>query len=319
MLSAKDLVNIFLPVISHYIIWLIFILIVIIILILYAYTFVRKPKFLFSSLQIYKFYREKFFDFKKHKKDDINYHKKIPIAAIISLYIFTKMLEGVIYQGPILKVDTWVYENVLSLGSTWIYNIALFITNFGGTIMITILFIIALAVLIFKKRWRFAILSTIAILGALLLQIVIKDLVHRTRPVNLLETGFSFPSGHAMMAIIFVSLLIYSFKDDFKNKIVKYVLIIVSSAFFIAVGISRIIIHVHWFSDVIAGMSISLFWFMCVLLVQRTIPSAVPAIKKETKEAKPIVPKEVTKAVAKVPKKVVNVPKKVTRSVAKIK
>ena len=164
------------------------------------------------------------------------------------------------------------------------------ITAFGSTIIITLLFIAALAFLLVKKRWRYAIISTAAILGATLLQLVIKELVHRMRPENSIETGFSFPSGHAMMSIIFVSLLIYSFRDDFKNKIVKYVLIIISSAFFVAVAISRIILHVHWFSDVIAGMSLGLFWFTFVLLVERFIPGAAPAIKIETKQAKPIVP-----------------------------
>ncbi len=276
MLSTNDFVNIFLPVLSHWIIWLIFFVVVIIVLLIYACPYFKKPK-----------------------KEISSYHVGIPIAGIISLYIFTKMLEGVIYQESILKVDAWVNEIIFTLYFPWIGNVALFITNFGSTIMISILFILILAVLLFRKRWRYAILSTIAILGALLLQLIIKNLVHRTRPENLIATDFSFPSGHAMMAIIFVSLLIYSFKDDFKNKIVRYVLIITASAFFITVGISRIIIHVHWFSDVIAGMSISFFWFICVVLVERLITGVVPAIKSETKKAESIVPEKVISSVAK--------------------
>ena len=182
------------------------------------------------------------------------------------------MLEGVIYQGSILQVDATV--NAVSY-SPLITSIASFITNFGGGVLVTMLFIIAVSILSFRKKWRYALLSTIAILGATGLQFAIKFLVHRTRPENLIETGFSFPSGHAITAIVFVSLLIYSFKDDFKNKIIKYFLIILSSAFFIAVGISRLILHVHWFSDVIAGMSLGLFWFMLLVLVERSIPGVV--------------------------------------------
>ena len=139
---------------------------------------------------------------------------------------------------------------------------------------------------------RYALLSIAAILGALVLPAGIKALVRRARPENLIETSFSFPSGHAILAIVFVSLLIYSFKDDFKNKIIRYVLIIVSLSFFISVGISRIILQVHWFSDVVAGIFLGLFWFMLVVLVERSIPGVVPAIKVETKEAKPIVSKK---------------------------
>jgi undecaprenyl-diphosphatase len=218
------------------------------------------------------------------------------------------MLEGVIYQGSILKIDAW-FNGIIY--APWINKIALFITNFGGVTMIIILFILALAVLFFKKRWRYAIISTIALAGAALLQEGIKALVQRVRPENLIQTGFSFPSGHAITAIVFVCLLIYSFKDDFKNKIVRYVLMIVFSVFFIAVGISRIILHVHWFSDVVAGISLGLFWFMLLVLIERAIPGVVPAVKKETKEAKPIVSKEVSKGIIKTAKSIVPVlPKK---------
>lgn len=269
MLSANDFINIFLPVLSHWIIWLIFFVVVIIFLLLYAYPYTKKPWKEFQS-----------------------HHIGIPIVSVISLYIFTKMLEGVLYQEAILKVDAWFNQIMLSLHSPLIIKIASFITRFGSGIPMYLLVIATIGALLLKKRWRYALLSTIAILGAVILMIIIKDLVHRTRPENLIETGFSFPSGHAITAIVFVSLLIYSFKDDFKNKITRYVLIIVFSAFFIAVAISRIILNVHWFSDVIGAMSLGLFWFMLVVLVERAIPGVVPAVKKETKEAEPIVPEK---------------------------
>ena len=281
MLYGDDIINIFLPVLSHWLLWLIFLVVIAGVLFIYFYP-IRKPK-----------------------KETPKYSTGILITAVISLYIFAKMLEGVIYKESILKIDAW-FDKIVFV--PWINNVALFITNFGGTVMITILFAFALGVLLYKKRWRYAIISTIALLGAVVLQAVIKNLVQRVRPVNLIETNFSFPSGHAITAIVFVSLLIYSFKDDFKNKITKYVLIIIFSLFFIAVGLSRIIIHVHWFSDVMAGMSLGLFWFMLLVLIEKAIPGVVPAVKKETKEAKPIVAKEVSKGIIKTAKSIV--PKK---------
>jgi len=291
MLTVNDFLNIIFPVLSHWILWLAFFLVAIGVLYLYALPYIKKPRKEFNSK-----------------------HIGIPIANVLSFYIFTKMLEGYIYQGSILKVDVWVNGIIFTNYFPWINSVALFITNFGSSTMIAILFIIAVTVLLVKKRWRYAIISTIAILGALLLQVVVKILVHRARPVYPIETGFSFPSGHAIMAITFVALLIYSFKDDFKNKTVRYVLIIVSSLFFISVGISRIIIHVHWFSDVVAGIFLGLFWFMSLVLVERSIPGLVPAVKLETKTAKPIVPKGpiVSAELAKTAKKTV---KKVVKSV----
>lgn len=274
MLNIGDIINIFLPVLSHWIVWIIFLVVVVLVLLLYAFPYIKKSR-----------------------KEFHYQHVSIPIVCLVSLYIFTKMLEGYIYSGSILIVDAAVNSIIYSPLLT---SIASFITNFGGSTLITIFFIIILGALSLRKRWRYALLSTIALLGATILQVVIKSLTHRVRPPNLIETGFSFPSGHAITAIVFVSLLIYSFKDDLKNLVARYVLIIVASALFLAVGISRLVLHVHWFSDVLAGMSLGLFWFMLVVLVERSIPSVVPAIKAETKEAAPIVPKAVIKTAKKV-------------------
>jgi membrane-associated phospholipid phosphatase len=266
MLSLYDWVNIILPVFSHWALWLIFFVFAAIILLLYAYPYIKKPRKEFNAKNI-----------------------GIPITNVVSLYIFTKMLEGYIYQGSILKVDAWVNGINFTSYLASINSIAMFITNFGGSVGIGILFALALAVLVWKKRWRYAIISSVAILGALILQLAIKALVHRARPENLIETGYSFPSGHAIMSVVFVSLLIYSFKDDIKHQTWRYVLIILAIAFSVAVGISRIILHVHWFSDVIAGMSLGLFWFLLVVLIERSISGLIPAVKLETKKAKPLV------------------------------
>jgi len=266
----NDIVNIFLPEFRHWILWLSFLAGVGIVLLLYAYPFIRK-----------------------HRKEFRSNYVGVLTTSIISLYIFTKMLEGVIYHGSILKIDAWVGQIIFTLYIPWITSAALFITSFGTFYILAPLFTMAVILLFLKKRWRYALISTVAILGSVGLQVGIKALVQRARPVNLLETGYSFPSGHALSSIVFVSLLIYSFKDDFKNKITRYVLIILFSSFFLAVAVSRMILHVHWFSDVIAGISLGVFWFMLLVLIERAITGLAPAVKRETKEAAPIIPQAI--------------------------
>jgi undecaprenyl-diphosphatase len=248
------------------------------------------------------------------------------------------MLEGVIYQGSILKVDLWLNEAMVTFHRTWLTNLAFFITSFGSGTPIIILAAITIGILLFMKRWRFAILSFIAISGSTVLQAVIKNLVDRARPLNSLEVispgtfSPSFPSGHAITAIVYVSLLIYSYKDDFKHPPTKHTLIALASGFFITVGLTRIYLNAHWFSDVMAGMAIGLFWFMLVVLVERSISGLIPAIRHETRTAEPIVPvaaipaivpNAVSKVISKVvdskpvpvskPSKTISVPKPVSK------
>lgn len=273
MFGAIDLKDILLPNFSHWIIWLVFLVITTGVIVLYKIPHIRKPEE----------------EFRGH-------HISIPILSIISLYIFVKLLEGVIYQGSIIKVDEFVNAMMVTLHSNFLTSIAFFITSFGSGIPAAILTIVTVGILFLKKRWRFAVLASIAMVGATVMQVIIKILIGRSRPLNSLEIvtpgafSNSFPSGHAITAIVFVSLLVYSFKDDIKHAAIKYLLITLASALFIIVGLTRIYLNVHWFSDVLAGMTLGLFWFMLIVLGERSIKGLVRAVKIETKEAEPIVP-----------------------------
>ena len=89
----------------------------------------------------------------------------------------------------------------------------------------------------------------------------IKIIVQRARPEQGLvsASGFSFPSGHATMAVIFFSLLIYLFRDEIKNKALRWIFVAGCWLLIFLVGISRVYLGVHWLSDVLAGWALGLF------------------------------------------------------------
>ena len=89
---------------------------------------------------------------------------------------------------------------------------------------------------------------------------VIKQIVRRLRPEHLMiikETGFSFPSGHAMMTFAFFALAIHFVWQTIKNKPLKITLISIFSILIASIGFSRIYLGVHYLTDIIAGFLIS--------------------------------------------------------------
>ena len=102
---------------------------------------------------------------------------------------------------------------------------------------------------------------------------LIKQIVRRVRPEHLMiikETGFSFPSGHAMMTMCFFALAIHFVCRTIKNKPLKITLISLFSAVVLAIGFSRIYLGVHYLSDIIAGFLISYAIVVVCLIVYNT-------------------------------------------------
>ena len=103
--------------------------------------------------------------------------------------------------------------------------------------------------------------------------LVIKQIVRRARPEHLMiikETGFSFPSGHAMMTFAFFAILIHFVCKTLKNKALKVSLVSIFSLLILAIGFSRIYLGVHYLTDIIAGFLISFVIVIVCLMVYNT-------------------------------------------------
>ena len=101
----------------------------------------------------------------------------------------------------------------------------------------------------------------IAILGAELLQHIVKDLVQRPRPPVLhLEhvTGSSFPSGHATESAAFAAALVSMAAGRPRHQ--RVALTIVCTALVAAIGASRVYLGVHYPTDVITGSLLGSAW-----------------------------------------------------------
>jgi membrane-associated phospholipid phosphatase len=123
-------------------------------------------------------------------------------------------------------------------------------------------------VLLVLKGWVLAGAWAVATIGGGVLNLLLKSIFERPRPLHdhglVTETSFSFPSGHASGSMLIYSLLGYLIVRRTPPRW-HIPVAIGMSALIIFVGSSRVILQVHYFSDVLAGYASAAAWVaLCI-------------------------------------------------------
>jgi membrane-associated phospholipid phosphatase len=139
-----------------------------------------------------------------------------------------------------------------------------FVTQLGNTyVVVAVLLVVALVEFVrLPNRWVPVFLVTVVV-GDVLLVNTIKGLLDRVRPTfdPIAESlGPSFPSGHSALAAAFyaaVALVLARRRSPRTRALLAGVAVAVA----VAVACSRVLLGVHWMSDVIAGLAFGWAWF----------------------------------------------------------
>jgi membrane-associated phospholipid phosphatase len=182
------------------------------------------------------------------------------IIVGISLILFS-MLIYFIKTNNVDFIDNYFYNLVvLGMRQDWLTPIMKVLSFVGDKYFY---FIVIILFFIFDKKKKTPILMTLNVGGGALVMKVIKHFIARPRPDGfrlVAETGFSFPSGHAMNCVIFYGFIIYLIwkhvKDVKKRNIYTGLLVLLM----LLIGLSRIYLGVHYATDVIGGYLFGLIY-----------------------------------------------------------
>ncbi|MED1304139.1 phosphoesterase [[Bacillus thuringiensis] serovar konkukian] len=178
------------------------------------------------------------------------------LICIFVLFVLFSIIAWRVHVGDVTVMDTYVRRIVTGLQTESSLIFFSYFTKLGSTIGITITLILSLF-MFWKKRYYVAmIVYPMTILITHLVNKGIKELVKRTRPTlneALDALGYSFPSGNAMLSIVTFGFLAYICATNLKSIAGKYVITILLGILIIWIGLSRVILNVHYPTDILAG------------------------------------------------------------------
>lgn len=217
----------------------------------------------------YRFINKRFHIFKK-------YELFVLILNLLSLWGLAKTLQDAFSLQPFLiNLDEWVSEFTIQHISPPLISLASWVSTIGGTkVMIGLGLVIGL-IFIYQKKWRRGAIMLVSVLSTSVAVLFLKEIISRARPEEALYlynlTDPSFPSGHASLAAAFFVALAYIFAPRISSWMQRELVIVVCVVGAVAVGLSRIVLNVHWASDIIAGWSLGVFLTTTTILLVRYV------------------------------------------------
>lgn len=206
------------------------------------------------------------------------------LLCLVLFIFFTRLV--IIEQN--LSFDEKVFTHIepyITPGRTKFMS---FITLLGKhTFLIPFNILLIIFFILRKKKWFSIKIATLSLSG-LLIKIALKVLFQRERPLTpLIEkvSGYSFPSGHALIGISFYGLLIYVIWREIKQDWLKWLLTIFLVLLIVLISFSRIYLRVHYASDVIAGLAAGFIWLIAAVRILNRIEKKFVARKALQNEA----------------------------------
>ena len=178
------------------------------------------------------------------------------VVCIVLLLTVFGIVAWRVHVGGVTLIDTYVRGLVKGLQTEGSLTFFSHYTKLGSAIGIVTTLVISLLIFWRKRYYAEMIVYPMGILITHLVNKGIKEVVKRERP-SLNETldalGYSFPSGHAMLSIMTFGFLAYIIAANLKSVTGKYIITILMGIVIVSIGLSRVILNVHYPTDILAG------------------------------------------------------------------
>ena len=163
--------------------------------------------------------------------------------------------------------------SVLGLNYPLTTTLSLWASTLGAPVVLVCIGILIAFWNILTRSWRTATVWVLTVGASVVAVESIKAFVSRLRPEDalLVLTDPSFPSGHALMSAAFFTLLGYFGIQKIQSNTKKVLIIVLCILAPLLVGISRVVLNVHWVTDVLVGWVVGILIAAVAIILVRVI------------------------------------------------
>lgn len=189
----------------------------------------------------------------------------IGLSVVLIAAVFFAVLAEMVMEGDTLHVDESILRWMHDIGSPVLDMVALEVTALGARVVVWMVVLVASVFLWHTRHHYSAALLWVSMLGAGVVNTVLKLAFNRPRPDvfpwRTEHVGLaSFPSGHAMTSIVVYGTLAFLIARLAPTRLLRRVTWAVAVTVILLIGLSRLYLGVHYPSDVLAGFVMGAAW-----------------------------------------------------------
>ena len=188
--------------------------------------------------------------------------------------VFTTLAASGRAGGPWGAFDDALAAGFGAHASTAVLQFFAAVTHVGDSALLAVLTLVVTLALWAARQRLLATAWFIALAGNGLMTVVLKNLFERVRPEHTngisQASGFSFPSGHSSASIVAYTLLAF-LATRLLPRPWHLPLALLAGALVFTTGWSRVVLQVHYASDVLAGWLLGGTWAVCTVLIVQTL------------------------------------------------
>jgi undecaprenyl-diphosphatase len=215
------------------------------------------------------------------------------IVILALIWIFAT-LAGEVMEGDTRQFDEWVLGALRQQGDPrklrgprWLASGAQDLTALGSPTVLGLTVLAVTGYLLLHGLYRNGLFIFVASVGGWVLNWLLKAAFARSRPdivPHLREVmSSSFPSGHALTSAAVYLTLGALLMRIAAGRLAKYYCIAIAMLLTFLVGTSRVVLGVHYPTDVVAGWLIGMSWALLCWVVERTLERRV-GLKREKEQ-----------------------------------